>query len=179
MIGQVYAGFVPGHLNSPWGLVIGSTLIGVVATLTADVWARLLQAVARLPPANWGLVGRWVAWMPRGKFVHRPITETPAVRGEAAIGWIFHYAVGIIYAALYLVIMRRGFESEPSFISAVAFALILLVAPWFVMQPALGLGFMASHTPKPAAVRAVNISVHAWFGIGLNFGAVFWLTAAR
>ena len=35
-------------------------VIGVVATLTADLWQRLLQAIG-FPPANWGLVGRWVA----------------------------------------------------------------------------------------------------------------------
>jgi hypothetical protein len=42
-----------------------------------------------------GLVGRWVAWIPRGVFVHRPITATAKVRGEVAIGWAFHYVVGI------------------------------------------------------------------------------------
>jgi hypothetical protein len=45
------------------------------------------------------------------------------------------------------------------------------------MQPALGLGFMASRTPKPAAVRIMNVSVHAVFGIGLYLGAVTWLAA--
>ena len=52
------------------------------------------------------------------------------------------------------------------------FALVLLVAPWFVMQPALGLGFMAARTPKPLAFRAINVSGHAVFGIGLYLGAV-------
>ncbi|KUM25601.1 hypothetical protein AU467_25885 [Mesorhizobium loti] len=157
-------------------MVSESIVAGVVATLATDLWARLLHAVAGRAPANWGLVGRWVACMPRGVFVHRPINTTPAVHREVAIGWIFHYAVGIIYAALYLVIMRLGFGSGPTLISAVAFALILLVAPWFVMQPALGLGFMASRAPKPAVARAVSISVHAWFGFGLYFGA--WLAGA-
>ncbi len=53
-----------------------------------------------------------------------------------------------------------------------AVSLALLVAPWFVMQPALGLGFMAARTPKPGAVRAVNVSVHTVFGIGLYLGAI-------
>jgi hypothetical protein len=51
--------------------------IGVVATVATDLWQRLLQAIAGLPLANWGLVGRWVAWFSRGMFVHRPITATP------------------------------------------------------------------------------------------------------
>jgi hypothetical protein len=59
----------------------------------------LFHVVIGLPPAQWGLVGRWVAWMPRGVFIHRPITATPQVHSEKAIGWIFHHAVGIVYAA--------------------------------------------------------------------------------
>lgn len=148
--------------------------MGIVATLATDIWQRLLQTVAGLPPANWGLIGRWVAWFPRGVFVHRPITATAKVRGEAAIGWGFHYAVGIAYAATYLVVMRLGFNSGPTLISALAFALVLLVAPWFVMQPALGLGFMASRAPRPAVRRAISVSTHAAFGAGLWLGAVLW-----
>jgi hypothetical protein len=154
-----------GLTHSFAALAIESIVVGSIATLVADLWYRLLQAVAGIPRANWGLIGRWVAGFPRGVFVHRPIAAAPKVRGELAIGWTFHYAVGIAYAALYLLIMRSGFGSEPSLLSAVAFGLIVLVAPWLVMQPALGLGFMAARTPKPAAVRALNISVHTWFGV--------------
>jgi hypothetical protein len=140
--------------------------------LATDLWQYLLQTVAGLPPAPWGLAGRWVAWFPRGVFVHRPITATPAVHGEVAIGWVFHYAVGIAYAALYFAIMDAGVGSGPTLVSALVFALALLVAPWFIMQPALGLGFMAARAPKPAAVRTINMSVHAVFGLGLYIGAL-------
>src|SRR5271170_7410878 len=47
-------------------------VIGVVATLTTDLWQRLLQAIG-FPPANWGLVGRWVAGFLHGSFIHRSI----------------------------------------------------------------------------------------------------------
>jgi hypothetical protein len=77
---------------------------------------------------QWGLVGRWVAWMPRGVFIHRPIAATPQMRGETAIGWIFHYAVGIVYAALYLAIMRLGFDSGPTVVSALIFAIATIDA---------------------------------------------------
>jgi len=154
--------------------VIGILAVGIVATLMTDLWHRLLQAVAELPPANWGLIGRWVAWMPRGVLVHRSITATPPVRGELAIGWGFHYAVGIAYAALYLAMVRLLLGSEPTLVSALLFGLALLVAPWFVMQPALGLGFMAARTPHPGLTRAINVSVHAVFGLGLYVGAVIF-----
>ena len=152
-------------------------VVGVIATLAMDLWQRLLQTIG-VPTGSWGLVGRWVAGLPRGVLVHRPITASPAVHNEVAIGWAFHYAVGIAYAALYLAIVRLGFGSKPALGSALLYSIALLVMPWFVMQPALGLGFMAARTPKPEAVRAVNISVHAAFGLGLYLGAVAWGIAA-
>jgi hypothetical protein len=117
--------------------------------------------------------------MPRGVFIHWPITATSQVRGETAIGWIFHYAVGIGYAALYLSIMQLVLGSGPTIASALIFAITLLVAPWLIMQPALGFGFFASRFPKPDAVRAVNASTHAIFGLGLYLGAAAWSLIAR
>ena len=145
--------------------------VSIVATLATDAWQRLLQTIAGIAPANWALVGRWIVRIFRGVFVRRPITATPQVNGEVAIGWAFHYAVGVFYAALYLAIMGFGFNSGPTLASPLIFAIVLLVAPWFILQPALGLGFIASHSPNPAATRTVNASVHAVFGLGLYLGA--------
>lgn len=167
-----------GLTNGYCSAAVEAIVVGIIATLATDIWPRILKAITGLPPANWGLIGRWIGWMPRGKFVHRPITATAPIRGEVAIGWAFHYFTGIVYAALYLAIMRLGFGSEPTFISALVFALVLLVAPWFVMQPALGFGIMATRTPRPAVVRAVNASVHAAFGVGLYVGAIVWQVIA-
>ena len=177
-LARSYVEILAEHLGPASGAAIEALVVGIVATFATDLWQRLLHAIAGLAPANWGLVGRWVACFRRGIFVHRPITATPRVRGEVAIGWVFHYAVGVAYAALYLAIMRLGRGSGPTFISSLAFAIVLLVAPWFVMQPALGLGFMAARTPRPGTVRATNVSVHAVFGVGLYLGAITWLTVA-
>jgi hypothetical protein len=177
-LANAYAATITEPLGAAQSAAIEILVIGIVATLATDLWQGLLQAIAGVPPANWGLVGRWVAWIPRGVFVHRPITATPSVRGEVAIGWTFHYAVGVAYAALYLVIMRLGLESGPTLISALAFALALLVAPWFIMQPALGLRFFAARAPNPPAIRVINISVHAAFGLGLYLGAIAWLNGS-
>jgi hypothetical protein len=159
------------------GAAIEIVLMGTVATVMTDLWHLTLKAVVGLPTANWSLVGRWVAGFPRGVFVHRPITGAARVRGELAIGWMFHYAVGIAYAAIYLAIVQQGLGSEPTFLTAIVFALVLLAAPWFVMQPALGLGIMAARAPNAVAVRAVNVTTHAVFGLGLYLGALIWQAA--
>lgn len=152
-------------------LVRDAIAIGIVATLATDLWGQVLKR-AGVPSGNWGMVGRWVGWFPRGVFAHRPISASAAIPGELAIGWAFHYAVGIIYAALYLAIVRLGFGSAPTLGSALLFGLATIVAPWFIMQPALGLGFMAARAPKPAAIRAVGLSMHTVFGLGLYLGAI-------
>jgi len=154
--------------------VIEIIVIGIVATLVTDIWQRLLQAIAGVPPARWGLIGRWVAGFPRGVLVHQSIAAAKSVRGELALGWAFHYAIGIAWAALYVAVMRFGLGSGLTLISALAVSLALLVAPWFVMQPALGMGFMASRMPKPAAARATSLLAHTVFGIGLYLGAIGW-----
>jgi hypothetical protein len=152
-------------------------VIGVIATLVGDVWQAALHRVAGVPASNWGWVGRWLGWMPRGVFFHHPISATPKLRSETAIGWAFHYAIGIAYAALYVALLRLLPASTPLVVPALALALALLIAPWFVMQPALGLGVMASKTPDPAAARAMSLMGHAVFGLGLYAGALVWLAA--
>jgi hypothetical protein len=155
-------------------LVAEIVLVGVIATLAMDLWQRVLLTVTGRPLGSWALVGRWVAGFPRREFVHQSIAAAPSVRGELAIGWAFHYAVGLGYAAAYIALVQLGFGSAPTLLTAVIFALALLAAPWFVMQPALGQGFLASRTPSPAAVRAINVSVHLVFGLGMYVGAVIW-----
>jgi hypothetical protein len=150
-------------------------LIGVVATLAIDFWQAVLHLVAGFPAADWGLVGRWIGWMPRGVFLHRPITATPKVRGEAIIGWAFHYAVGIVYAALYVAVLHLLPASTPLLLPALAVAVAALIAPWFVMQPALGRGIMASNTPNPAAARMLSLMGHLIFGLGLYAGTLVWV----
>ena len=66
-----------GSWGSPEKAAIEALVVGIIATLATDLWLWLLQIVG-VPPANWALVGRWVAWMPRGVFVHRPIAATPS-----------------------------------------------------------------------------------------------------
>ena len=66
--------------------VIVACVSGLFATVMLDLWQRLAHALAGIPPANWAFIGRWFAYLPRGRFVHRPIAATAAVPGELAFG---------------------------------------------------------------------------------------------
>jgi hypothetical protein len=43
--------------------------------------------------------------------------------------------------------------------------------PFFVMQPAMGLGFAASRARRPGAARVQSLLTHLVFGGGLYAGA--------
>jgi hypothetical protein len=152
--------------------ILKAALIGVIATILADLWQQLLKRGAGLPIANWRLIGRWVAGMPRGRFVHRSIAAAAPVAGESAIGWIFHYLVGVAYAGLYLAIVRLWPGVGPGLFGALAFGLATLAAPWLVMQPALGFGVMAWRLPNRWAMTAVTVNTHLVFGLGLYAGVL-------
>jgi hypothetical protein len=153
-------------------LTIQGVLIGVIATIGMDIWAAIVKHVLRLPTADWAMVGRWFGHMPRGALVHRPISKSAPIPNELVIGWIGHYVTGIVYGLAYLYIVRILLLSEPSLNSALIFGLITLLAPWFIMQPAMGAGLFATKTPRPGLMRLINLSMHAIFGVSLYVG---WL----
>ena len=156
-------------------IVVQGLLIGACATFVIDVWALFVKQVLRLPTANWALVGRWFGYLPRGKFVHRPIADSAAIANELALGWIAHYATGIVYGIAYLGIIQGLLNRSPSLVSALSFGLLTLAAPWLILQPGMGAGIFASRTPRPGITRLVNMSMHTIFGVSL-YGAWLLLT---
>ena len=116
---------------------------------------------------NYGLVGRWIAWLPRGRFFHDPIAATPPVRGERAIGWMVHYLIGIAFAALLPAIWGPEWIRQPTLLPALIVGIGTVAAPFFVMQPAMGAGVAASRTPRPTAARLQSLLTHTIFGLGL------------
>jgi len=147
---------------------------GLLATILVDAWALFLQSAFRLPTTNWAMVGRWVGHLRHGRFVHDSIASAAPVAGEHALGWMIHYAIGLAYGVVYFWLVVGMVWIKPGLISAILFSLALLLAPWFVMQPGLGLGVFAHRAPKPWLIRGMNISVHTIFGVGLYLG---WLLA--
>lgn len=150
-----------------WSFILLILITGIVATVTLDLWQVAVSRVFGLPRTNWALFGRWVSHIPRGEIFHEAISKAAPVRHEAVIGWVTHYAVGIAYAAIYLFFIRFVLGWEPSMGTALGFGIITVAAPWFLMQPAMGLGIMATKTPRPSAIQAHSLSSHVAFGAGL------------
>jgi hypothetical protein len=146
----------------------GSTLfIGAGATLVMDLWTLARRGLFGTPLANYGLVGRWLGHMARGRFRHERIAAAPPVRGERVIGWTAHYLTGIAFAGLLLAICGLAWARQPTPGPALALGIATVAAPFLLMQPGMGAGIAASRTPHPNAARVQSLVTHAVFGLGL------------
>lgn len=149
--------------------------IGVGATIILDLWSLLLRQFG-IATANWGMVGRWIGHMPRGVFAHDDLSSTAPIPGELALGWVAHYAIGMVYAALLIAIAGLDWAREPTLLPALIVGWATIVAPFFIMQPGMGGGIAASRTPKPNVARLKALLSHTVFGIGMYATAL--LTSA-
>lgn len=152
--------------------LVQSLVIGIAGTAAMDLWALALHRATGNPLPNWGLVGRWFAWVPRGRIFHGDISRTPPVANERAIGWLAHYATGIVYAAALVLIAGEAWTTNPTFLPAFATGMITILAGWFLLAPGMGAGWAASNTPNPAKSRLLNIAAHTAFALGLWAGAL-------
>lgn len=157
-------------MNQPTHDLLRIALIGMGATAAMDLWLLLLKRM-HVPTLDFALIGRWVGHLGRGTFRHAAIAKAAPVPGELLLGWLTHYAVGIVFAALLVAACGMAWASQPSLLPALCAGLATLAAPWLVMQPAMGAGIAASRTPTPARNRVRSIANHAVFGAGLYLAA--------
>lgn len=141
--------------------------MGLGATLIFDLWSLFLKYTFRVTPSNFCLVGRWLRYMPDGIFMHSDLASSPKKSGECTVGWIAHYTIGVLFAIAYVAFVGDSWLQHPTLIPAVIFGIVTVSAPFFIMQPAFGLGLAASMTSNPMQVRLRSLMNHIVFGIGL------------
>jgi len=145
--------------------------IGIGATAVMDAWLALLQKLG-MPGLNMAYIGRWLGHLARGRWKHAPIAKSPPIAGEAAWGWLFHYAVGIAFAGLLAAVAGTSWLAAPSLLPAVAVGMATVIAPLFVMQPSMGAGIASSRTATPLRNCLRSFVSHTVFGMGLYACAV-------
>lgn len=146
--------------------------IGVGATVVLDLWALFAKRALGMPGPDWGMVGRWIGHLPRGRFRHDSMAAASPVRGERLVGWSAHYAIGIVFAGLLLAVWGLDWARQPTLLPALIVGLLTVAAPFFILQPGMGAGIAASKTPKPNAARLRSLVAHTVFGIGLYLSAL-------
>ncbi len=140
--------------------------IGIGGAVLMDLWGMLLRRGFNISTLDYALLGRWIGHLPQGGLGHERIADAAPVRGERPIGWVAHYTIGMVFAALLVGLAGTDWTGAPTVTPALAVGVATVVAPWFVMQPAMGAGIAGSKTPNPSATRARNLATHAVYGIG-------------
>jgi hypothetical protein len=147
--------------------LVSAIFIGLGATLTFDLWGQFLKHAFGIAPSNICLVGRWLRYMPSGRFRHSTIVTAPSKSAECTVGWIAHYMIGTTFAIAFVAWEGGSWLQHPTFIPAIVFGVTTVLAPLAIMQPMFGFGFAASKTPHPAQARFRSVMNHAAFGAGI------------
>lgn len=150
--------------------IVKTILIGIGGTAAIDCFTFLVSLIGNTPRGIL-FVGRWLAYMPKGKFFHHTIIETPSIANELIIGQIAHYSIGIIFAFLLVVVYGEKWLVNPRLFPAIIIAFITLIPPIFILQPALGFGIAFSNMPIPGLLLLKIYLIHMVYGIGLYLSA--------
>jgi len=143
-------------------------LVGAGATAVTDFWSLARKRLLGIAPPDFGLVGRWIGHMPRGRFRHDSIADSPAVRGERLLGWTAHYLIGIAFAGILLGVWGLEWLRNPRLLPALIVGAGTVVAPLCLMQPAMGLRFSAHRAGH-------SFLTHLVFGAGLYAAGRFMI----
>jgi hypothetical protein len=152
--------------------VLAAIAIGVGASVLMDAWNLFLKRAFGIPSLDYCLLGRWLLHMPEGAFVHSSIASAPPRRHECAVGWVAHYTIGVVLAAVFLALAPADWLERPTILPALLYGIGTVVFPLFILQPSLGLGIASSRAPRPAQARLKSFVTHAVFGVGLYLCAV-------
>lgn len=144
--------------------------IGAGATLVMDLWALLLKRFG-VPSLNFALLGRWIGHLPR-RFAHENIAQAAPVKKERWLGWGAHYGIGVGFAALLLALFGLDWARRPTIGPALLVGIVTVVAPLFILQPAMGAGVASRKTPRPLFNSLKSVATHTVYGLGLYLAAV-------
>ncbi len=153
-------------------------IVGAGATVVLDLWLAGLRRLG-VRSLDMALIGRWVGHLARGQFAHAAIVKAVPVTAERALGWVTHYAIGIVFAGLLLVVLGSEWARTPSLLPAIAVGVGTVLAPLLVMQPAMGAGFASSRTPTPLRNCLRSVLNHGVFGVGLYAAAAVLARVAQ
>jgi hypothetical protein len=91
----------------------------------------------------------------------------PQKSAECTVGWLAHYITGVLFVIVFVAITGNDWLQNPTPIPAMVFGLVTVTMPFFIMQPAFGLGVAGSKTLNPLQTRLRSLMNHTGFGFGL------------
>jgi len=152
----------------------GAVFVGIGAALIMDIWNLFLQRAFHISSLNFCFVGRWLSHMLLSTFTHAHITAAPKRPAECAIGWLAHFLISVAFALMLIIPTSGSWLERPSLFPALLVGVGTVLIPYFIVQPALGLGIASAKTPNPTQARLKSLMTHTAFGVGLYLSATLW-----
>lgn len=153
----------------PW---LRAASLGLGATLIMDAYAMMIKRLWGTPSLNYSLVGRWILYGVGLDWRGDPISLKPARTGETPLGWSAHYAIGASLGIGFITLVGADWLERPTPWPALLMGAASTLAPFLILQPALGAGLAARRTPRPWQARWRSLMAHLSFGLGLYLCAL-------
>ena len=154
-------------MNRAFTIAWLTATIGIFATAFLDLFNLLRHEFLGQPLTKYEHIGRWVLYMFDGKFRHESIAKATSIQGELLLGWLGHYGIGILFAAILVGLWRVSWLKSPRLLPAMIVGLATSVVPFFILQPGMGAGIAGTLTSDPLALQLKVLITHAIFGLGL------------
>lgn len=151
-----------------------------IQTLVIAVTAWMLSTLARniylfmidSPPVNWGITGRWVAMVAQGKFYTPSMSQEPSVMHEELIGLALNWTTTYLFAVGYFILIKYILNIPFRLGNGLLCGLILIIFPFFVQFPSMGIGVVGLDAPNPWEVFGRAVVTHISFGLGMGAGGI-------
>ncbi|MEZ4970395.1 MAG: DUF2938 domain-containing protein [Flavobacteriaceae bacterium] len=147
-------------------IILKIVVIGIGATFTMDIYAFTLNLFG-IKGLDYRFLGRWIGHLFNGKFYHNKIFDATPVKYEQIIGQVSHYSIGITFTFLLVAVFGKKWVDNPTLFPALIIGLLTMAAPFFILQPAFGLGVAGSNLPDPNKARIMSLIIHCVYGVGL------------
>ena len=151
-------------------ILLNGIISGLFATILFDIFNYSLNFAYGIERPKWNLLGRYFLGYKKNKFIRTNLINDEKIDNELLWGYFFHYAIGIIYGVIFVILNFLFFE-YPSILLAYIFGFFTVLGGWcFLMPFAYNLGFFASKSEQRTNILVQNLIAHFVFGTGLFIG---------
>lgn len=119
-------------------------------------------------------LGRYIITVLKGEasFPNPNFSKPPKLQGETWIGISAHIAICLLDAYLYFLLTFKLLNSRPQLMPALLMMWLLMVMPFYLEMPALGLGWAGTDSSSKDILQLRTFICHTFYGAALYVGTI-------
>jgi hypothetical protein len=138
-----------------------------VGTLVMDTLNYLFARTGLVLKIDVRMIGRMtVGWM-RGRLRYDRPSQIEPHAYERLLGYLAHYAIGLILAAIFVLGWDQFMGGPPSPAWAIVYGFATTVISEFVVYPSMGLGICGRRSPDGIKAFLSPLANHLFYGLGM------------